>query len=109
MGKLSSVRSINETKVAVSLEISPRELSWLKGNVENLHLFSESNLQYDSRVVQRGKKDSSKYFLMPKELRKELIVNGPIKCNRIETPSKDIYIFALDKYKSLSISLPQSS
>ena len=98
MGKIASLKTVNNEKVVVSLELTSKEVLWLKGNMEDMHVFSESNLDYETKLVQRGKRESSKYFLMPKELRKNLIINSSVTCNKIKTKTKEIFIFAMDKY-----------
>lgn len=97
MGRISGIKTQQGEKVTVSLELNQKELKWLKGNLDKMHIFSESNLAYETKLVQRGKRESSKYFLMPKDLRKNLIVNSRVMCNRLETSSKQIFIFSMDK------------
>lgn len=98
MGRISGIKTLNEEKVMVSLELTPKEVLWLKGNMDKMHLFSEENLGYETKLVQRGKRDSSKYFLMPKDLRKNLLPNSLVRCNKIETKTKEIFIFSMDKF-----------
>ncbi len=98
MGKISSLKTISDDKNIITLELSSQETVWIKGNMEKMHLFSENNLEYETRLVQRGKKESTKYFLMPKEFRKGIIPSNSIPCNRIETKTKYIFIFAVNKY-----------
>ena len=98
MGKISGLKTISEDKVLVTLELSQSETLWLKGNLDNVHLFSENNLEYETRLVQRGKKESTKYFLMPKDFRKGVMLSNSIKCNKIETKTKCIFIFSVNKY-----------
>lgn len=100
MGRVAGIKTINEQKAVVTLELTPKELIWLKGNIENMHIFSENNLEYETKLVQRGKRESSKYFLMPKDLRENLIINSKVRCNKIQTKTKDIYIFAMDKLQA---------
>ncbi len=97
MGKISSLKTLSEDKNIMTLEVSSEETIWLKGNMEKMHLFSENNLEYETRLVQRGKKESTKYFLMPKEFRKGVIPSNSINCNRIETETKYLFIFAVEK------------
>lgn len=98
MGKISSLKTVSDDKNIVTLELTSQETVWLKGNMDKMHLFSEYNLEYETRLVQRGKKESTKYFLMPKEFRKGIIPSSSIECNRIETKTKYIFIFAVNKY-----------
>jgi len=40
MGKISTIKTINEEKVTVTLELTQKELLWLRGNIDNVHIFS---------------------------------------------------------------------
>jgi len=97
MGKLSSLKTISQDKVIVTLELTHNESLWLKGNIEDIHIFAENNLEYKTKLVQRGKKESTKYFLMPKKFKKGIKSNEIVDCNRIETENKFIYIFSTNK------------
>lgn len=98
MGKISSLKAISDQKVQVTLELTQNEVLWLKGNLEQMHLFSEKNLEWDSKLIQRGKRESTKYFLLPRELRKNVTVSSNIKCARIDSKTKNIFIFSVPKY-----------
>ena len=97
MGKILKILTKNNEKVEVTLELVQKEVEWLSGNLENMHLFSENNLTSTTRLVQRGKRESSKYFLMPKEFRTGVIISNKVPCNRIETKKKFIYLFSVNK------------
>lgn len=98
MGKVTNLKTINDDKVMITLELSEKEALWLKGNLDKMHLFSEHNLDHTTRLVQRGTRDSTKYFLLPKDFRKGILLSNSIKCNRIETKTKYIFLFAVNKY-----------
>ena len=98
MGKISSLKAISEQKVQITLELTQSEALWLKGNMDQMHLFSEKNLENDTKLIQRGKKESTKYFLLPRELRKGVIASNNVKCSRIDTKTKHIFIFSVPKY-----------
>lgn len=99
MGKILGFKSTGEDKVIVNLELTQTEVLWLKGNIEKIHIFSENNLDFESRLVQRGKRESTKYFLLPKEFRKDVIPTSVIKCNMIDTKTKQIFVFEVPKYQ----------
>ena len=98
MGKITNIKTLSNEKVNITLELSQKELLWLKGNIDNMHLFSENNLEYMTRLVQRGKRDATKYLLLPKELRKDVKPSNEIECNKIETKTRDLFIFSISKY-----------
>lgn len=97
MGKIAGLKTVNEEKVLVNLELTSKELAWLKGNLNKMHLFSEKNLDHETRLIKRGKRESTKYFLLPRELRDGVTPSAQVTCNRIETKSKHIFIFAVPK------------
>lgn len=98
MGKILKIQNKGNEKVEVTLELSQKEVVWLQGNMDKMHLFSEENLNYTTRLVQRGKRESTKYFLLPKEFRAGIMMSNTIPCTRIETKTKYLYIFAANKY-----------
>ena len=98
MGKITNLKTSPNDKVTITLELTQKEAMWLKGNLENIHIFSENNLEYTTRLVQRGKRESTKYFLIPKDLRKKIMISNSIKCNMIETNTKCVYVFSTNKY-----------
>ena len=97
MGKILQVKNKNAENVEVTLELSQREIEKLAGNMNNIHIFSEDTLDTLTKVVQRGRRDSTKYFLMPKEFRKDIRAAGLTQCSKIETKTRNLYIFAVDK------------
>ena len=49
-----------------------------------------------ANISQRGKNEATKYFLIPKELRKGLNFNAKTTCQKIETKTKTIFIYVMD-------------
>lgn len=98
MGKISTIKTINEERVTVTLELTQEELLWLKGNIDDVHIFAEKNLTCPTRLVQRGKRESTKYFLLPREFREGVQPSIDVKCNRIDTNTKVIFMFEVPKY-----------
>ena len=97
MGKILQLKNKNPETVEVTLELSQKEIEKLAGNMDKMHLFSENCLSLETKVVQRGKRESTKYFLMPKEFRKDIKAAGITNCSKIETKKRNIYVFAVDK------------
>ena len=93
MRKIVSMKALNEEKIILNLELSSYENKRLKGNLENIYVFSENNLISETRLVQRGKKDSTKYLLIPRDYRKGLLLSDKIRCKKIDTPEKSFLIF----------------
>jgi len=98
MSKIIEIKSLGEDKNRVVLELNSDELGYIEGKMEKMHLFSENNLKFKARLVKRGKRDSTKYFLLPKEFRKLAIPSENVFSSVIETQTNVIYIFQVSKY-----------
>jgi len=69
----------------------------LRGHMSNIHLFSENVADIKANISQRGKNEATKYFLIPKELRKNLKFDSKTTCQKIETKTKIIFVYVVDK------------
>jgi hypothetical protein len=98
MGKILTLKTQSNEKINITLELSAQEVLWLKGNLEKMHLFSENNLEESTRLVQRGKRESTKYFLLPRNFRKGVMPSNDVPCTKIETKTRHIFIFGVNKY-----------
>ena len=98
MGKIEDIKKLEDQRIFLNLEISTMQLSWLKGHLAKMHVFSENNLEHQTRLIKRGKRESTKYFLLPKGLRDGVIPSANVNCNKIETNDRHIFIFAVPKY-----------
>lgn len=97
MGRIIGIKTIKDDKVLVEVEMSYSESLKLKGHIKNIHLFSEDSAEIKSNLSQRGTNEATKYFLIPKELRGGLKFNEKVKCQRIDSESKIIFIYMVDK------------
>lgn len=97
MGRIITLKNINEEKIIINLESNQRHMINLKGNLEKIHIFSRNAFDITTRLVQRGRKESTKYLLIPKEFRKILMPSDSIKCQNIETKTKHLIIFEVPK------------
>jgi len=99
MGKIVELKVISNSTSQVTLEMTRKEFSWLKGSLDRMHLFSEENLLDETGIVTRGKKETSLYFLMPKPLKKGISISDAVSCTKISTTSREIFIFSVPKYE----------
>jgi hypothetical protein len=97
MGKIEEIKKINDD-VILNVKTDNKQLHWLRGQLVKMHVFSENNLEYQTRLIKRGKRESTKYFLLPKGLRDGVIPSGYVDCNKIETKDRHIFIFSVPKY-----------
>ncbi len=98
MAKIISVKTTNPDKINLSLDLNPEEYAFLEGQLEHINVFGEGNLKVGTKLVQRGKEKSTKYFLLPKAFKKNLLPSTKVMCNRIEKKTKNIFIFEVPKY-----------
>ena len=99
MGDIISSRLRDDGKVVFEVAVNYDEAKQLKGHMDRIFLFSENNSQLETNLSQRGKNEATKYFLVPRQLRYNLTFNGKVQCQKIETGSKIIFIYTLDKSK----------
>jgi len=97
MGVILSTRAVKDNKVIFDVELDYEESLSLKGFTKNIHVFSEDASEINTNLSQRGVNEATKYFLIPKELRNNLTFGEKVKCQKIETPLKNIFIFVVNK------------
>jgi len=97
MGQIVSSKATKDGKVVFEVVMDYEEALQLKGYINNVHMFSQDVPSRNSNVSLRGKHEATKYLLIPKDLRKDLKFNTKVKCQRIDTPTKQIFIYLIDK------------
>jgi hypothetical protein len=98
MGKILNILNKSDDRVEVTLEFDLEYFKKLRGNLDKVHLFSEDVLEFDSKLVSRGKGDSTKYLLIPKEINTEVFSREDINYSVIEEPDKFLFIFGVNKF-----------
>jgi len=89
-----------QDKVVVELLLDKAEYRQLRGELDRVYLFSERVAGTPSRVSLRGRNEATRYFLIPRQLRKRLAVHGCVSCQRIESEDgKSIFVYVLDPYR----------
>lgn len=97
MGAILSSRVKDDGKVVFEVSLDYEEVTQLKGYMDNVHVFSENVADIKTNISQRGKNEATKYFLIPKELRKNMKFNAKTTCQKIEAKTKTIFIYVVDK------------
>lgn len=97
MGSILSIRTTKEGKMIFEVIMDYNEALGLQGHTKKIHMFSEHVSMLPSGVSLRGRQESTKYLLIPKELRKDLKFNARVSCQKIETDTKVIFIYMADK------------
>lgn len=98
MGNIISSK-INKDKIVYEIALKHDEALQLKGHVDNIHLFTENVAEIRTNISQRGKNEATKYFLIPRELRKDLNFRSPVSCQRFDTNEKTIFIYVIDNFR----------
>jgi hypothetical protein len=98
MGKILTMKTHEDDKVHLTLELTPSEVLKLQGNLDQMHLFSENSLDCETRLVQRGRRESTKYFLLPKEYRKGILPSTQVRCTRLDTQRTHVFIFSVARF-----------
>ncbi len=96
MGKIVSSKR-NEAGILFEIEVDAEEATILNGHYDDIHLFTEKVAEYKTNISSRGKNSVTKYFLIPRNLRKDIDLQCPVNCQKIETDEKFIFIYVVDK------------
>ena len=88
---------IKKDNIVFELLMDYQEALQLRGQIENIHLFSDNVSHLKTNISTRGKKGSTKYLLIPKELRFNINFNQKINCQKLELSDKVIFIYTLEK------------
>jgi len=96
MGKIISSKR-NENGVLFEVEVDYDEATILKGHYDSVHLFTEKIADFEANISSRGKNSVTKYFLIPKNLRRNVDYRCPVNCQKIETMEKIIFVYVVDK------------
>ncbi len=99
MGTILSSRTTKDDKIVCEVLLNYEEALQLKGHVKKVYMFSEDNAKIKTNLSGRGKNEATKYFLIPKELRYNIMLKDKVKCQKIETDSKVIFIYQVDKIR----------
>jgi len=99
MGTIVGIKTTKNDKVIIELEVDYKESLQLKGHTKNIHLLSEDAAEIKTNLSQRGTNEATKYFLIPRELRENLKFDEKVKCQRVETNSRIIFVYVVDKIK----------
>ena len=99
MGNILGTKITKNNKIIFEVEIDYNESLKLKGHIKNIHLFSEDAAKIKSNLSQRGANEATKYFLIPRELRDNLNFNEQVKCQKIETETRSLFVFVVKKLK----------
>ena len=96
MGRIISSRRVGKG-ILFEVEVDYEEATILKGHYDDVHLFTEKVAEFETNISSRGHNSVTKYFLIPRHLRRCVDYNLPVSCQKIETNDKIIFIYVVDK------------
>ena len=99
MGAILSSHRHEHGKVIVEVLLDQAEYRQLAGEIDNVYLFSEQTARTPSKVNMRGRNEATKYFLIPRQLRKKLAIYGGVSCQRFDFDGRSIFIYVVDPAK----------
>ena len=99
MGTILGTKITKDNKIVFEVKMNYEESLKLKGHIKNVHIFSEDAAEIKTNLSQRGTNEATKYFLIPRELRGNLKFNEEVKCQKIDTDSRTIFVFVVNKVK----------
>ncbi len=99
MGVILGTKTTKDNKIIFEVEMDYEESLKLKGHIKNIHVFSEDAAEIKTNLSQRGTNEATKYFLIPRELRENLKFNEQVKCQKIETDTRIMFVFVVSKLK----------
>ena len=98
MGSITGSRVTSKSNIVFSVNMPKEEALHLKGHIDDIYVFSDRAIDIKTNLSERGKNSATKYFLIPRQLRKNLKFNNDVACQKIETKSKVIFVYTMDKY-----------
>jgi hypothetical protein len=101
MGTILGSKMQSDGKVILEISLDQKEALQLRGHYDKIHVFTEHVEGVGAQISGRGKNEATKYFLIPKSLRTKfnLKSNTPVSCQKIETPTKMIFVYTVDKLR----------
>ncbi len=98
MGEILSTREEVQDKVIVEVMLDKEEIMPLNGDTNDIVLFSRKHCSTKANLTQRGRNEATKYFLVPRTLRKQLQFNKEVSCQRFDSGDQAIFVYIADKF-----------
>lgn len=96
----SKIRPDNKVKIKISLD--EQEALSLKGYRRKIRIFSSEIDRIETKLIERGKDGVTKYFKTPPKFKNR--IKRPIfdiKCQRIESNNKIMFVYTTNHSKDL--------
>ena len=83
--------------VLMQMKLSLDEFRQLKGELDELFVIAREASKTPSRVSMRGKNEATKYFLIPRNFRKNLSLRGKVSCQRVDDCISSTFVYHVRK------------
>lgn len=98
MGTILSSKTRDDGKVVYEVLTEYDESLQLKGHRKNVRIFSEDVADVETNLSARGKNEATKYFLIPRKLRKGMEFKSRVNCQKLDTGEKIVFVYVVDKF-----------
>lgn len=93
---LCARRSTGDDGVILEVLLTNDEVRQLRGEMDGVVVFSDRTATVSTRMSLRGRNAVTRYFLVPRQLRKGLPVHAGLSCQRLEVDGKVLFVYVLD-------------
>lgn len=103
MGKIINSKILPNNNVLCKILLELDESLALKNGFRSVYLFSSELCKKEAGIIERGRKNSTKYFEIPFDLRfRKKKAYEKISYQKLESPSKVFYIYVINKNSPLA-------
>jgi phosphopantetheinyl transferase len=95
MGKIISSKQLKNNKFLIKILTENQDLKNLKGNLKNIHIFTDECCTKEACVKERGNNKTTKYFQIPLTLRPKKRSYQKLISQKIESQKAIYYIYGL--------------
>lgn len=96
MGEIIAKKVIKK-KVRCKILLDIQEFESLKGNFKKVYAFSSKLCEHVAEINTRGNKGVTKYARIPLSIRPKKKPSGELKYLKLNTPSKQYFIYSIEK------------
>jgi hypothetical protein len=102
MGEVLFSKYLSDNHIVCKILLESQEAISLKSASRNIHIFSPELCKHDAKIIERGRKNSTKYFDIPFNLRfRKKKAHEIISYQKLENHTKIFYIYTINKMELL--------
>lgn len=89
--------SVKKDDVIISLKLTRQEYMELSGHYDDILCLAKAAVVNPAKIYLPGQQSSTKYFLIPKNIRDCLPDDSEVKCQKIDTSTAHIIVYVVQK------------